>query len=47
MDLWKLKQLLNSYLFADVSMRKHSASMLPYDRAMLYAERAEAFWSLL
>lgn len=47
LDLRKLKQLLNSYRFADVAMRKHSGAMLPDDRAMLEAERAEAFSSLL
>ncbi|MEQ1611698.1 MAG: PAS domain-containing protein [Hyphomicrobiaceae bacterium] len=47
MDLGKLKQLLNSYRFADVAIRTHSGSLLPDDRAMLEAERAETFSSLL
>jgi PAS domain-containing protein len=47
LDLVELRRLLDSYRFADAAIRKHSAAMLPADRGMLEAERAEAFSSLL
>ncbi|MGE0700998.1 MAG: PAS domain-containing protein [Hyphomicrobiaceae bacterium] len=47
MDRNKLKDGLNRYRFADTAIRKHFEAMLPTDRAMLEAERAEAFSRLL
>ncbi len=47
LDRGKLSHLLDRYRFADTAIRNHSEGMLPTDRAIIRAERAEAFSSLL
>lgn len=47
LDLSELCHLLERYCFADEVIKKHLSALLPGDRAVLRADRAEAFSKLL